>query len=84
MHLREYLSQPGAPSVAEVRQRMNALGAEIDHDAQIRQWASDRRRPNPANCLYLERATHGKVTRQAMRPTDYQAVWPELSHREPA
>lgn len=79
MHLREYLDQPGAPSVPELRQRMNDLGADINHDAQIRQWANrtNGRMPSPANCLYLERATYGKVTRQAMR-SDYAAIWPEL------
>lgn len=77
MHLQKYLTQPGAPSVADVRQRMNELGADIQHDAQIRQWASGKRIPNPSNCLYLERATNGQVTRQAMR-ADYLSIWPEL------
>lgn len=64
--------------MGELRQRMNELGAQIDHDAQIRQWAKGLRTPNAANCLYLERATEGKVTRQDMRPKDYSAIWPEL------
>jgi len=68
-------------SVAEIRQRMNELGADIQHDAQIRQWATGKRVPNPSNCLYLERATGGKVTRQAMRPKDYSSIWPELKDR---
>lgn len=58
---------------------MNDLGARIEHDAQIRQWASGLRRPSPANCLYLERATSGKVRRQDMRPKDYAVIWPELA-----
>lgn len=77
MHLREYLDLPGALSVAELRHRMNELGADINHDAQIRQWANGVRTPNPANCLYLERATYGKVNRQSMR-ADFRAIWPEL------
>jgi DNA-binding transcriptional regulator YdaS (Cro superfamily) len=85
MHLREYLVQPGSLSVAELRQRMNELGADIGHDAQLRQWASEpkpgtpARRPDAANCRYLEIATGGKVTRQSMRPADYAAIWPELA-----
>lgn len=63
---------------------MNELGAYIQHDAQIRQWATGKRVPSPANCLYLERATHGKVTRQAMRPKDYAVIWPELAPSEKA
>jgi len=85
MHLRQYLSQAGSLTVAVIRQRMNELGADVKDDAQIRQWAAPlkpgrpSRKPTPANCLYLERATYGKVSRQSTRPDDYQAIWPELS-----
>lgn len=64
---------------------MNELGAQVKDDAQIRQWASEpkpgkpARRPDAANCRYLELATHRMVTRQAMRPDDYAAIWPELA-----
>lgn len=84
MHLREYLNVPGALTVAELRRRMNELGADINHDAQLRQWASKPkkgrplRRPDAANCRYLELATDGAVTRSDMRP-DAAAIWPELS-----
>jgi DNA-binding transcriptional regulator YdaS (Cro superfamily) len=83
MHLRDYLKSTGV-SITEVRERMNALGADVQHDAQLRQWCSKKkpRKPNPANCLYLERATHGQVTRQAMRPDDYAAIWAELAPRK--
>lgn len=63
---------------------MNELGSDVKDDAQLRQWAAEpkegrpARRPSPANCLYLERATDGAVTRQAMRPDDYRGIWPEL------
>lgn len=84
MNLREYLALDGSLSVAEIRQRMNELGADVKDDAQLRQWGAEPkegrpvRRPTPANCFYLERATFGKVTRQCMRPDDYRAIWPEL------
>jgi DNA-binding transcriptional regulator YdaS (Cro superfamily) len=78
MHLREYLSQDGSLTAAEIRQRMNELGAKVKDDAQIRQWAAIRR-PDPANARYLELATGGKVSRKDMRPDDYAAIWPELS-----
>jgi hypothetical protein len=81
MHLQKFLARKGAPSVSELRLRMNELGADIQHDAQVRQWAKGKRIPNPANCLYLERATNGAVRRQHMRPTDYAAIWPELSEQ---
>lgn len=75
---------------SEIRQRMNELGAQVKDDAQIRQWASEPRpgrpirRPDAANCRYLELATGRKVRRQDMRPDDYAAIWPELAPRKPA
>lgn len=35
--------------------------------------------PSPANCLAIERATSGAVTRQDLRPDDYWLIWPDLS-----
>lgn len=34
--------------------------------------------PSPANCLAIERATGGAVTRQDLRPDDYWLIWPDL------
>jgi DNA-binding transcriptional regulator YdaS (Cro superfamily) len=34
--------------------------------------------PSPANCLSIERATDGAVTRQDLRPDDYWLIWPDL------
>jgi DNA-binding transcriptional regulator YdaS (Cro superfamily) len=88
MHLREYLSQNGSLSPGEIRRRMNELGADVKDDAQIRQWAAEPqegrsvRRPDAANCRYLELATSGKVTRADMRPNDYAAIWPELAPKK--
>jgi DNA-binding transcriptional regulator YdaS (Cro superfamily) len=90
MHLREYLAQDGSLTVAAIRQRMNELGADVKDDAQIRQWASEPkegrpvRRPDAANCRYLEMATKGVVKRADMRPDDYAAIWPELLKAERA
>lgn len=81
MHLREYLAQDGHLTVAAIRVRMNELGACVKDDAQIRQWASNRR-PDAANCRYLELATKGAVTRADMRPDDYAAIWPELIRKQ--
>lgn len=68
---------------------MNELGAEIGHDAQIRQWAAtdddkQHRNPTPANCCLLELATGGDVDRRAMRPKDWHLIWPELIGAEGA
>ena len=75
MKLSEYLSSPGALSVAGLRE---AIGAASD--AQIRQWQYGYagRRPGPASCVAIERATNGAVTRRDLRPDDWHLIWPEL------
>lgn len=89
-HLRDYLQSPGAMTVMQLREAMNALGADLRDDAQIRQWiavdaeGNFKRQPGAGYAMYLERATYGKVTRQCMRPDDFRAIWPELDARVPA
>jgi DNA-binding transcriptional regulator YdaS (Cro superfamily) len=75
MKLNQYLSTPGALTVAEIRIRIGAKS-----DAQIRQWQHGYagRIPSPENCLSIERATGGQVTRQDLRPDDYWLIWPDL------
>ena len=31
------------------------------------------------HCASIEQATSGQVTRQELRPDDWQAIWPELA-----
>jgi DNA-binding transcriptional regulator YdaS (Cro superfamily) len=88
MKLREYLALPGAPTVPELRRRLNELGAAIHHDAQIRQWANwdlredgAKRQPHPSMCPLIEQATAGSVTRRDLRD-DWKAIWPELDRRK--
>ena len=38
--------------------------------------------PSPANCVAIERATKGAVTRKELRPDDWQSIWPELAARK--
>ena len=33
-------------------------------------------------CVAVEQKTKGKVTRQELRPTDWQDIWPELMKRK--
>lgn len=81
MNLHEYLSQPGAPSISEIRERMAALGYDVKSDAQIRQWCHKYggRLPSPENCVGLKKATDGAVPRQSFHPNDWQKIWPELA-----
>jgi DNA-binding transcriptional regulator YdaS (Cro superfamily) len=84
MNLDQYLSSDGAPSVAQLRERMRSLGYKVKSDAQIRQWRHGYagRRPDPENCVGLELASDGIVTRRELRPDDWQLIWPELAPKE--
>lgn len=86
MDLNEYLALPSALSVSALRARMVELGSTIKSDAQIRQWRTkfDGRMPDAANCVLIERATDGAVTRQCLRPHDWEAIWPELAEAKVA
>ncbi|AVS86317.1 hypothetical protein C8246_17120 [Paracidovorax avenae] len=80
MTLHEYLQQHGALSVRQLRLRMAQYGSPIKSDAQIRQWQHGyaQRIPSPLNCVAIEQATGGQVTRKDLRPHDWAAIWPEL------
>jgi len=80
MTLHDYLDADGSLSVRALRERMVAFGSPIKSDAQIRQWRYRyaERHPSPLNCVAIEKATDGKVTRQELRPHDWAAIWPEL------
>lgn len=42
-------------------------------------WTNDLRPFPPHHCFALERHFHGKVTRQELRPHDWQKHWPDLA-----
>lgn len=75
MRLHQYLSSPGALTVAQLRESIQAKS-----DAQIRQWQHGYggRKPSPQYCLAIEQATNGAVTRSDLRPDDYWVIWPDL------
>lgn len=81
MDLDQFLSAPGAPSISELRKRMERLGYPIKSNAQLRQWRHkySGRVPNPENCVGIERATNGAVRREDLRPDDWWKIWPELN-----
>lgn len=82
MDLNEYLQLDDALSVSELRHRMARHGSPVKSDAQIRQWQHRyaRRIPSAINCVAIELATDGRVTRKDLRPDDWALIWPELSH----
>lgn len=75
MDLDTYLSQPGSPPATEFAQRL-----QVSYD-MLRQWRHRHgdRRPGPENCVLIEQATNGAVTRKDLRPDDWQRIWPELA-----
>lgn len=76
MDLKTYLSTPSALSVTELAARIGAKSA-----TQVRQWQHgySGRVPGPEYCVKIEHVTDRKVTRQDLRPTDWQKIWPELA-----
>lgn len=45
----------------------------------LSQLAMPDARVSPARCVEIEQATNRQVTRQDLRPDDWQAIWPELT-----
>lgn len=45
----------------------------------VSNWRARGTTPDAAQCVAIERATKGAVTRRDLRPDDWQAIWPELS-----
>lgn len=75
MTLNEYLNTAGSLTVSGLAERIG-----IKNPAQVRQWQHgySGRIPSPENCLSIEKATKGKVTRQELRPNDFWLIWPDL------
>jgi len=44
----------------------------------VNQWTKGTRPVPIEHCSAIERETKGRVTRQDLRPNDWQAIWPEL------
>ena len=76
MTLDEYLSSDDAMSPADLCRAIGVKNAD-----QLRQWRHgySGRRPDAANCVAIERATGGKVTRRDLRPDDFWLIWPDLA-----
>lgn len=45
----------------------------------VSNWRARGTSPEPVNCVAIEQATAGAVTRQDLRPTDWHKIWPELA-----
>jgi DNA-binding transcriptional regulator YdaS (Cro superfamily) len=45
----------------------------------VHQWMSPDRQVPIEHCTPIEQATSGVVTRQMLRPDDWESIWPELA-----
>jgi DNA-binding transcriptional regulator YdaS (Cro superfamily) len=45
----------------------------------VHQWTSPDRQVPIEHCTPIEQATAGVVTRQMLRPDDWESIWPELT-----
>jgi DNA-binding transcriptional regulator YdaS (Cro superfamily) len=74
MDLHTFLTQASSASLAK-ELRVSA--------AQVSQWRTGYRVPDPRSCVAIEQATGGQVRRWDLRPDDWRDVWPELAdHRD--
>lgn len=67
MKLTEYLNKTTQAEFAE------KLGVT---QSMVSQWKKNNRPVSPPQCIAIERATNGDVTRQELRPNDWQDIWP--------
>lgn len=51
--------------------------------AAVAQWLKGLRPVPPKQCVTIERATAGRVTRRDLRPDDWHLIWPELAGLNP-
>ncbi len=59
-----------------------AFGAQLGvTQGMVNQWCNNLN-PTPERCVAIERATDGQVTRQELRPDDWESIWPELAERK--
>jgi DNA-binding transcriptional regulator YdaS (Cro superfamily) len=49
----------------------------------VHQWAHKIRPVPVERCVVIEQKTNGEVTRQDLRPDDWQLIWPELVDIQP-
>lgn len=59
----------------------NALGVQ---PPSVSQWLTGKKPVPLERCTAIERATGGAVTRQDLRPNDWQEIWPELAQAQAA
>lgn len=71
MTLNEYLTKHNI-SQKDFAEKVGVTGGMVN------QWLLEHRPIAIAKCVLIEKLTDGEVTRQELRPDDWQDNWPEL------
>lgn len=50
----------------------------------LRKSVSVRQKLRASTCALIERESGGAITRQELRPDDWQVIWPELASVQPS
>ena len=74
MDLKTYISAERGRAVALA----SRLGVSPSY---LSQMANGQSPISPERCVDIWRETGGEVTRQHLRPDDWQRIWPELADR---
>ncbi|WP_081760435.1 transcriptional regulator [Bordetella petrii] len=78
MNLNSYLNRDDSVSAAALARHVGVS------PALLYQWRTGRRPVPVEHCAAVELATDGAVTRQELRPDDWQRIWPELAAQQEA
>lgn len=62
------------------RGRAAALAAELGvSPSYLSQMVNGKAPISPERCVEIEQKTRGVITRQHLKPDDWQRIWPELA-----
>ena len=78
MNLKNYISNTERGAATRLSESLNI---SLSH---LSQMAAGTSAISPARCVEIERATDGQVTRQDLRPDDWESIWPELADKKAA
>ncbi|AKP34690.1 MULTISPECIES: transcriptional regulator [Yersinia] len=72
MELKEYIDRLERGGAKKLASEINVSSSYLS------QMSSGQSPISPARCVEIEVATGGVVSRQDLRPNDWQKIWPEL------
>jgi len=76
MHLKDYIQSGQRGTSTDL---CKLMGISLPH---LWQLANGKSSISPARAVQIEKLTAGVVSRQDLRPNDWQSIWPELVNNE--